>query len=53
MSHTRLCPECGPLALAEAVTQQVNHDGPIFQHWRRRIAASVGAAIRDETGGTF
>lgn len=45
LSHTRLCGECGPLLLAAAVIQQVEHDGPVFQHWRARIAASVGAMI--------
>lgn len=47
MSHTRLCPECGPAILAASVVQQVEHEGPIFQHWRARIAASVGAVLPD------
>ena len=48
MSHTRLCRDCGPLLLAASVIEQVNHDGPTFQHWRRRIAASVGAVVADD-----
>jgi len=48
LSHTRLCRDCGPAILAASVIEQVNHDGPTFQHWRRRIAASVGAVISDD-----
>ena len=48
LSHTRLCRTCGPEVLAAAVLEQVNHDGPTFQHWRRRIAASVGAVVSDD-----
>lgn len=50
LSHTRLCGDCGPALLAASVIEQVEHDGPIFQHWRARIAASVGAVIGDATG---
>jgi hypothetical protein len=25
------------------------HSGPWFDHWRRRMAASVGAVLMDET----
>ena len=48
LSHTRLCRACGPAILAASVIQQQAHDGPIFQHWRVRIAASVGGVIPDE-----
>jgi hypothetical protein len=50
LSHTRLCGDCGVARLAASVVEQVEHDGPIFQHWRARIAASVGAVIDHGTG---
>jgi len=30
----------------------VSHDGPVFQHWRARIAASVGAVIAERQSET-
>jgi hypothetical protein len=48
LSHTRLCIPCGQSNLRAAVLEQKNHNGPTFQHWRRRIAASVGASILDD-----
>jgi hypothetical protein len=29
--------------------QLAGHDGPVFDHWRVQIAASVGAVILDES----
>lgn len=34
------------------VTQIRSHHGPWFQWWRRRMAASVGAVLLDETRDT-
>lgn len=46
LSHSRLCTECGVRLSEQALAQMTQHKGPVFQHWRRRIAASVGAEIR-------
>lgn len=27
------------------------HSGPWFDHWRRKVAAAVGAVLVDESGG--
>jgi len=48
LSHNRFCRPCAERLEAEAILQQVNHSGPVFQHWRRRIAASVGAVCKDD-----
>jgi len=43
------CGTCGP-AIAERANDELhNHAGPTFEHWRRRLAASVGAVIPDNT----
>jgi hypothetical protein len=34
--------------LTSSIIEQASHSGPIFQHWRRRIAASVGATVLDD-----
>ena len=47
LSHQRLCRECGHENLNQSVLQQQECDGPIFQRWRVRIAASVGAVPLD------
>jgi hypothetical protein len=52
LSHTRLCGDCGMTRLAASVVEQVEHEGPIFQHWRARIAASVGAVIAERDNAT-
>jgi hypothetical protein len=52
LSHTRLCGDCGPARLAASVVEQIEHDGPIFQHWRARIAASVGAVVAERSDGS-
>lgn len=52
MSHTRLCPKCGPEVLAENVLQLVAHDGPRFKDWRRGVAASVGGVLIDDVIST-
>jgi hypothetical protein len=48
LSHTRLCADCGREVLTSSIIEQASHSGPIFQHWRRRIAASVGATVLDD-----
>lgn len=45
LSHTRLCQQCWETRLIASVVEQKQHSGPIFQHWRLRIAASVGAVF--------
>lgn len=42
------CAECGPRIAVEAATQLHYHSGPVFDRWRVRIAASVGAILADE-----
>lgn len=39
------CQACGLLAEVEAIYQLANHTGPVFEYWRIRTAASVGAII--------
>lgn len=34
--------------VAANMTNLVAHDGPFFDHWRRRAVASYGAIIPDE-----
>jgi predicted RNA-binding Zn-ribbon protein involved in translation (DUF1610 family) len=45
LSWTVQCPECGERAQIENKRELVAHHGPHFEHWRRRIAASVGASL--------
>jgi hypothetical protein len=52
MSHTRLCADCGRRIKIEAVTQIHEHEGPWFDHWRQRMAASVGAVIPERLDAT-
>jgi hypothetical protein len=47
LSHTRLCSNCGHARLKASIVEQANHNGPVFQYWRSRIAASVGARLLD------
>lgn len=43
------CMNCGLEAEREAIIQLANHDGPVFQHWRVRVAASVGAVVESDS----
>lgn len=52
LSHTRLCNGCGHARLEASIVEQAEHSGPTFQHWRRRIAASVGAVVIDDSRTT-
>jgi hypothetical protein len=48
ITGTGLCVECA-LTLKNANAEQLRaHAGPYFDHWRRRVAASVGAALLDD-----
>ena len=42
------CRPCGLASETEAIVQLAAHDGPVFDYWRVRIAASVGATLIDE-----
>lgn len=45
ISQTGLCPEHSLERMVDNLVQLKQHSGPRFDHWRRRIAASVGASI--------
>jgi hypothetical protein len=47
ISWAGLCGECGIENETQAITQLAEHRGPVFEYWRTRIAASVGATIPD------
>jgi hypothetical protein len=42
------CGACGPRLAIEAADDLHFHRGPVFNLWRQRIAASVGAVILDD-----
>jgi hypothetical protein len=42
------CEECGEGRMIENRRQLRAHDGPWFVHWRRAVAAAVGAILLDE-----
>jgi len=42
------CRPCGLTAETEAIVQLAHHNGPVFDRWRVRVAASVGAVILDD-----
>jgi len=48
ISQSRLCGPCGIERERQAIVDLATHSGPTFQLWRRRIAASVGAALLDD-----
>jgi hypothetical protein len=48
ISHRRLCGECGLARQTFGIIEQAEHNGPTFQHWRRRIVASAGGVILDD-----
>ena len=49
LSWTGLCGTCGPLLSEQANKDLHYHQGPVFDRWRERMAASVGARLIDET----
>ena len=48
MSHSRLCPDCGYLLLAENIEQLVAHDGPRFRDWRLGMIRCAGGIVPDK-----
>jgi len=42
------CGDCGPRLAEQAADELHYHSGPVFDLWRVRIAASVGAVLLDE-----
>jgi hypothetical protein len=49
LSARGLCGECGESRRTANLACLVTHSGPYFDHWRASMAASVGAALLDET----
>lgn len=45
------CDECGEGHMIDNRRQLRAHSGPWFDHWRRKVAAAVGAVLVDESGG--
>jgi len=35
--------------VVENAMQLHEHSGPFFEHWRRKVAASVGAVLLDDS----
>lgn len=50
VSQAGYCPEHGAERMTANYEQLRAHDGPFFNHWRERIAASVGAVMPDNGG---
>ena len=48
LSLAYLCARCGSERWLENHSQLKAHSGPWFDHWRRRVAASVGALPLDD-----
>ena len=48
ISHTQLCGPCGIERETRNIVQLAEHNGPYFQYWRARIAASVGYGPLDD-----
>lgn len=42
------CGDCGPMLAVQAYDDLHYHRGPVFEHWRRRCALSVGAVLVDD-----
>jgi len=42
------CGECGERLNREALADLHYHRGPVFDHWRQRLAASVGGVLLDD-----
>ena len=45
------CGTCGPEVRNQANDDMHYHRGPVFEHWRRRGAASYGAILVDDLLG--
>lgn len=48
MTKRGLCLECAKSAVAAANVQISEHNGPIFDHWRKQMARSVGALFPED-----
>jgi hypothetical protein len=48
ISGTGHCFEHANEKFQDNLTQLVEHSGPQFEHWRRRLAASVGATLPND-----
>jgi hypothetical protein len=48
LSATGLCLECADLRKTENMDQLVGHDGPYFNHWRRRTLAAFGVTLPED-----
>lgn len=48
ISWSGYCGRCGPEVFVANNDDLHNHAGPYFDHWRRAMAASVGAVLLDE-----
>lgn len=48
MSWSKLCKECGIVNFYANMEGMLTMQGPYATHWRRRMAASVGAVLVDE-----
>jgi hypothetical protein len=48
MSARGKCFACGHARQYAAIEEISLHQGPQFQHWRRRMAASVGAVFPED-----
>lgn len=48
ISGTGLCEKHATELFVDNLTQLIEHKGPKFDHWRRRLAASVGASLPDD-----
>lgn len=48
ISGTALCEKCATELITDNLAQLVEHRGPNFHRWRRRLAASVGASLPDD-----
>jgi hypothetical protein len=42
------CRPCGLQRERDAIIQLAHHNGPMFDHWRARMAASVGGVLLDD-----
>lgn len=50
LSHTRTCIECAHAIQESHNLQMHQHNGPWFERWRLKMAASVGAIIPEYHG---
>ena len=51
LSHERLCVTCWEQRKQDALDQLMAHQGPVFDHWRKRLIKRLGAVPREELQG--